>query len=341
MKILLIGGTGFIGQFVVERLLQTGHKVTVLHRSARIAPALGDGVRHILGDANRLSVLRPQLRELAPDVIVNFILSSGRQTEEMVRGLVGITARVIVLSSMDVYRACGVLHETESDALQELPLTEESELRTQPAYTRQQMEMGKRLFAWMDDDYEKIAVERVVLSNPNLSATVLRLPMIYGPGDHLRFHRLYPVIKRIQDGRKRILFEEDAARWRASKGYVENVADAIVRAATSDAASRRIYNVAEEETLTELEWAKLIAKEMDWHGEFVVLPTERTPAHLRNPGNLKQHWVASSKRLRQELRYQERITRTEAVRNTVEWELSNPPSQVPEELFNYAAEDAA
>jgi nucleoside-diphosphate-sugar epimerase len=241
---------------------------------------------------------------------------------------------------MDVYRACGVLHERESGGLQELPLTEESELRTQPAYTPEQMEMGKRLFAWIDDHYEKIAVERVALADPSLPATVLRLPMIYGPGDHLRFNRFYPVIKRIQDQRKRILFEEDAARWRASKGYVENIADAIVLAATCDAAAGHIYNVAEEDTLTELEWARLIAKEMGWDGEFIVLPTERTPAHLRNPGNLKQHWVASSKRLRGELGYREQITRTEAVRRTIAWETSHPPSEMPEALFNYAAEDA-
>jgi nucleoside-diphosphate-sugar epimerase len=340
MKILLIGGTGFIGRFVVERLVTTGHTVTVLHRgnSASLVP---DGADHIHGNANRLSEVRSHLTAIAPDVAVNFILSSAGQAQEMMKALTGIARRLVVLSSMDVYRACGVLHETEPGALQELPLTEESELRTQPAYTRQQMDMGKQLFAWMDDDYEKIAVERVALSNPNIPATILRLPMIYGPGDHLRFFRFYPVVKRIQDGRKKILFEEDAARWRASKGYVENVADAIVLAATSDVASGRIYNVAEEETLTELEWAQLIAKEMDWEGEFVVQPTERTPVHLRNPGNLKQHWVASSKRIRQELGHREQITRIEGVRRTIEWEINHPPAEFPAALFNYAAEDAA
>src|SRR5581483_3487880 len=110
---------------------------------------------------------------------------------------------------------------------------------------------------WIDDDYEKIAVERIALSDPKLPATVLRLPMVYGPGDHLR--RFYPLIKRIQDARNKIIFEENAANWRASKGYVENVADAIVLASTSGAANGRTYNVAEEDTLTELEWARLIA----------------------------------------------------------------------------------
>lgn len=338
MNILLIGGTGFIGRYVVERLVSAGHNVTVLHRG-NTAPFLPHAAHQIRGDANRLGELRSDLGKIAPDVAVNFILSSARQTNEMMNTLSGVARRVVILSSMDVYRACGVLHETESGGLQELPLTEDSELRTQPAYTPQQMETGKKLFAWMDDDYEKIAVERIALSDPSLPATVLRLPMIYGPGDHL--HRFYPLIKRIKDGRKKILFEEDAGCWRASKGYVENVADAIVLATTSDAANGRIYNVAEEDTLTELKWADLVAKEMQWDGEFVLLPATRTPAHLRNPGNLKQHWVASSRRFRQEFGYREQITRVQAVQRTIEWELNHPPADVPEALFNYAAEDAA
>lgn len=340
MKFLLIGGTGFIGQYVAKSLVGLEHEVSVLHRG-RSSVEMPEAVQHLLGDTNRLGELRPKLQEISPDVVVNFILSSGRQAQSMMAALRGIAKRVVVLSSMDVYRACGVLHETESGGLQELPLTEDSELRTQPAYTPQQMEMGKKLFAWMDGEYEKIAVERTVLSHNNLPVTVLRLPMVYGPGDHLRFHRFYPLIKRIKDGRKKILFDEDAASWRASKGYVENVADAVVLAASADQARGRIYNVAEQDTLTELEWARLIAKEIQWNGEFVALPREHLPSHLRTSGNFKQHWVASSERIRHELGYRESISRSEGLRRTIAWELENPPAQIPEALFNYAAEDQA
>jgi len=80
---------------------------------------------------------------------------------------------------------------------------------------------------------------------------------------------------------------------------------------------------------------------MAWDCEFVVLPKERVPQHLLHPGNFKQHWVASSKRIRQELGYREAISHDEAVRRTIRWELENPPAQIPEILFNYAAEDDA
>ena len=41
----------------------------------------------------------------------------------------GATQRVVMLSSVDVYRGVGILHGTESGPLQDVPLTEQSELR--------------------------------------------------------------------------------------------------------------------------------------------------------------------------------------------------------------------
>jgi nucleoside-diphosphate-sugar epimerase len=91
---------------------------------------------------------------------------------------------------------------------------------------------------------------------------------------------------------------------------------------------------------SELEWAKTIAAEMRWQGEFVVLPMERTPRHLLQPGNFAQHWTASSARIRRELGYVEPVTIEEAIQQTIAWEKENPPT-LPLAQFDYAAEDAA
>jgi dTDP-D-glucose 4,6-dehydratase len=58
------------------------------------------------------------------------------------------------------------------------------------------------------------------------------------------------------------------------------------------------------------------------------------------PGNTRQHWVASSKRIREELGYREPVTLDEALRRTIEWEGAHPPPIDPAQ-FDYAAEDAA
>jgi nucleoside-diphosphate-sugar epimerase len=177
------------------------------------------------------------------------------------------------------------------------------------------------------------------MNDRELPSMVLRLPMVYGPDDPL--HRFHPVVKRIADGRRHIIFPETLAAWRSPRGYVENVAAAIALAATDDRAARRIYNVCEEPSFSELEWAQKIANEMQWEGEFVILPAEHTPRHLLKPGNTAQHWAASSSRIRNELGYKEPVGIEEAIRQTIRWERENAPAAAVLAQFDYAAEDAA
>src|ERR1700761_7229517 len=100
----------------------------------------------------------------------------------------------------------------------------------------------RKIFPWVTDDYDKIPAERMVMDDRELRGTVLRLPMVYGPGDPL--HRFYSVVKGIAD---------------APRGYVENGEAAIALVATDDRAIGRIYNVCEEPSFSELEWARKIA----------------------------------------------------------------------------------
>lgn len=337
MRILLIGGNGFIGRFVVAALRRQGHAVAVFHRGTTEAPA---GVVEIRGDRNQLDASAEELKRFAPDVVIDLVISSGPQAEELMNFFGGATRRVVMLSSIDVYRAVGILHGTESGPLQEVPLTEESELRQNlHPYSPESMQLLRKVFTWATDDYDKIPAERVVMNDHELPGTVLRLPMVYGPGDPL--HRFYPIAKRIVDGRRHIIFPETIAVWRSPRGYVENVAAAIALAATDDRAARRIYNVCEEPSFSELEWARKMAAEMGWDGEFVVLPVERTPRHLLQPGNAAQHWSASSARLRREMGYEEPVAIEEAVRRTIRWQRENPPAVTFLAQFDYQAEDAA
>jgi nucleoside-diphosphate-sugar epimerase len=337
MRILLVGGNGFIGRFVLAALQQQGHTLAVFHRGTRALPA---GVEEIRGDRNQLSPSAQDLRHFAPDVVIDVVISSASQAEELMNIFRGTARRVVMLSSIDVYRAVGISHGTENGPLQEVPLTEESDVRRRlHPYPAESLQHLRKIFAWVTDDYDKIPAERVVMNDHKLPGTVLRLPMVYGPGDLLR--RFDPVVKRIADGRRHIIFPETLAAWRSPRGYVENVAAAIALAATDDRSARRVYNVCEEPAFSELEWAQKIAAEMQWDGDFVVLPLERTPRHLLQPGNAAQHWTASSARIRQELGYREPVPIKEAIRRTIAWERENPPIGAPMAQFDYPAEDAA
>jgi nucleoside-diphosphate-sugar epimerase len=337
MRILVIGGNGFIGSPVVSELLGSGHVVAVFHRSSDVS--IVSSVVQIQGDRNRLSDYESQLRQFSPDIIVDLILSSGEQARQLMNTAREIARRVIAISSMDVYRAWGVVHGVEP-GLEPLPLTEDSPLRTaRRLYTPETVRMLQSVFTWVNEDYDKIAVEEAIMSDPSVLGTVLRLPMVYGPGDPL--HRFFPLVKRVADGRSSILLADDLAAWRGPRGYVENVAHAIALAATSDQAAGRIYNICEEPCLSDLAWQTTIAKQMNWSGKFVVLPREQVPTHLLQPGNAAQHVVVSSERIRIELRYQEIVEIDAAMQRTAGWEQRNPPSTIDPEKFDYDAEDAA
>jgi nucleoside-diphosphate-sugar epimerase len=338
MRILLIGGNGFMGRFAVADLQRRGHALAIFHRGIRAEP---DGVHQIRGDRSQLSANATEVKRFAPDVVVDMVISSGPQAEELMAIFRSVARRVVMASSMDVYRAIAISHGTDNGPLQELPLTEDSELRRGlHPYSAESLRLMRTIFPWVTDDYDKIPAERVVMNYPELTGTVLRLPMVYGPGDPL--HRFYPVVKRIADERSHIIIPRTLAAWRSPRGYAENVAAAIALAATDDRAMGRIYNVCEEPSFSELEWAQKIASEMHWEGKFVLLPVERTPPHLRKPGNTAQHWTASSARIRYELGYDEPVEIEEAIRRTIQWEKENPPPAASSlAQFDYEAEDAA
>ena len=336
MRILVIGGTGFIGRPLVRHLAEAGHAVTVLHRGSTSSNLPAEVIR---GDRRDLASLRLK-GGLEPDVVIDLILSSGTQAQAVVNAFRGVARRLVVASSMDVYRACGILHRTEEGPLQRLPLTEDSPLRTKlQTYPPAQIQALKAIFSWLDDEYDKIPVERIVLSDPELPAVVLRLPMIYGPGDPVA--RFYPYCKRMDDRRPAILLEEGLAAWHSPRGYVENVAAAIALAAVSERADG-IYNVAEERSDSELQWAQKIALAVSWPGEFIVASKDHLPPYLAPPGNTAQHWIADSTRIRRELGYREPIDQQEGIRRTVEWQRAHRPgASLALYQFDYAAEDAA
>src|SRR5439155_6593181 len=169
---------------------------------------------------NRLSDYRNALQRFCPDVIIELIFSAGEQARQLMDISHELTRRVVAISSMDVYRAWGVLHGAESGSLEPLPLTEDSPLRTfRRLYAPETVKMLQNVFAWLDEHYDKIAVEEAIMDDPAIPGTVLRLPMVYGPGDPL--HRFFPLLKRFADGRSFILLVDDLAAWRGPRGYVE------------------------------------------------------------------------------------------------------------------------
>ena len=334
MRILIIGGTNFMGPLVVQSLHSQGHAVTVFHRG-KTTTTLPEGVREILGD-RRVYPLE-KLQSTNPDVVLDMIPIIEQDGRDVMRAFKGVARRVVTISSQDVYRAFGRVNLTESGPVDLSPLTEDSPLRENlyPHRGETPRDAGDPLK--LQDDYDKILIERVVMGDPDLPGTVLRLPMVYGPGDYQ--HRMFAFLKRMDDQRPAILMDELEAEWKWSHGYVENVAGAIALAVTDERAAGRIYNVCEPIAYSMAEWIEMIGEAVAWHGRIVRVPHGRLPEPLRKGINAEQHIVVDASRIRQELGYRERVDIDESTRRTVAWERANPPAKINENDFDYAAED--
>ena len=128
MNILVIGGTGFIGSYLVRQLAQQGHRVTVFHRGSAPSDSKPE-IDHIPGARDDLMSFSDEFREHRFDVAVDMILSDEAHARTLTSALRGVVTRVVAVSSQDVYRAYGILHRHESGPLEPLPLTENSALR--------------------------------------------------------------------------------------------------------------------------------------------------------------------------------------------------------------------
>jgi nucleoside-diphosphate-sugar epimerase len=340
-RVLVIGGTVFVGPSVVRELAANGHEVAVFHRGEHEV-AFPASVRHIHGDRARISDHRNAFRDFAPDTVVDMRSMTEGDARAVIDAVRGIADRIIAVSSMDVYRAYGRLQGTEPGPPLQPPFDEDSPLREKlyPYRDHTPAAIGQRP-AWLGD-YDKILVERTVLRDDAIAGTVVRFPMVHGERDEQR--RFYPLWKRMVDGRTAILMSTGSAAHRASRTHVDNAAHAVVVAATDDRARGRTYNVGDEDAIAWIDWARLVASHLRWTGEFVVAPSAQMPTGLRDsrPDVWDHHLVSETSRIRRELGYREVVGREDGLGRALAWYAESPlphPAASPD--LDYAGEDEA
>jgi 2'-hydroxyisoflavone reductase len=101
-RLLIIGGTVFVGRAVAEKALARGHEVTVFHRGLHGDGVLGDAVETIHGDRTTDELERLRGREW--DRVVDtcgFDPATVRRSAELLRDAIG---RYVFVSTAGVYR---------------------------------------------------------------------------------------------------------------------------------------------------------------------------------------------------------------------------------------------
>jgi len=309
MTFLLIGGTGFIGRAVTQRLVDAGHAVTVFHRG-ETSPSRPNAVTSRHGDRNDPEVLRDALDAAAPDAVLDVIPYTEAQAKALTRLCADRTDRLVALSSGDVYRQYDGLRGASDHEPDPIPLSEDAPLRT----SRYPHRGAGTDFAYAHD-YDKTLVEEQVRTG-DVPATILRLPKVYGPHDSQ--HHVGGALARLRKAGDALVLSEAEAQWRWSRGYVTNVAAAIVAALTDPVAARRTYNVGEPDALPQATWLRRVA-------EVAGLDTTiRTGPKDEQSDAPPLHWAydmaLDTRRIRTELKFAEEISHQQALVRTVLWE---------------------
>jgi nucleoside-diphosphate-sugar epimerase len=336
MNVLIIGGTRFIGPYVVRRLLYLGHNVMVFSRN-RSLQSLLNKIWHIWGDRDAIHSFRPAFMKWAPDVVLDMCAYTETQAQQTIAALNGICPRIVVVSSMDVYRGWDRFFlKTASSALEPAPFTENAPLR-ENFYPRRATAKDQ---SDPDFSYEKILVERTMSHCPGLACTILRLPAVYGPGDYRR--RFFDMVKRMDDKRPFIFMEPAQGPWKWTWGYVEDIACAITLAVVDIRAKNQVYNVGEKLTLTQEEWILRVAQVTGWRGRIILLDANQMPEHLKDnvQRDFAQHLTLDTTKIRKHLGFDEQVPFEQGLVETIKWTRALRPNPSDLKAFDYEAEDA-
>jgi len=307
LRIAVVGGTRFIGRAAVEELAAAGHELLLVHRG----PTEPDGLpnaQHLHAERAELPDHKDELAAFGPDAALDCRALTRGDAENVVAALPS-TTRVVVISSMDVYRAFGAVNDRrETDPV---PLDEDSPLRSE-RYPYRGLVPDRQ-------DYDKLDVEDVYLPR---GATSLRLPMVYGDRDYQR--REEYILRRVRAGRTRI--PVGTGKWLACRGYVRDLARGIRLALESDVARGEALNLCEDRTYSVGLWSRMILEAAGSDAELVRVADDVLPPDLEETGSLSQHILATSLKARTLLGWST-TDPAECLRASVAWHLANPPPQ--------------
>ncbi len=275
LNILIIGGTGFIGRHITRLLNERGHRVALFHRRPSDLFSSAD-FTHFYGNRESLDDLKQAFDAVEPDLVVDTCALFERHIVTLSQATQGVHPRLIVLSSIDVYKAYEVTAKLSDAPIQPLPLMEISPLRDVLFPYRGKLDVD---FA---HDYEKILVEQAAFSSMNFQTTVVRLGMVYGEHDPNR--RFRDTVQQMKDNATTISLPKPLADWQGSKIYVENVAHGIVM-------------LAEAHPLTEKQWTEAVAQYMSWRGEIRLEDNDSVAMNTLSINPL-QDFIANSTKIR-------------------------------------------
>ena len=257
MRVLVIGGTLFIGKLLVKRLIGAGHEVTLLHRKAE--HPFGRRVRNLVADRNDVASVRDAFSGQRFDAVYDIAYdwergTTAQQVEATAKAVPGELTRYIFMSSVAAYG--DGLNHAEDD-----PLASDMHAND---YVRNKAGSERALFRMFHES--------------RFPVVTMRPPFVYGPENP--FYREAFFWDRMSIERP-VIIPGDGNRLMQFV-YVNDLVEACFNALTKHTAPGRAFNVADDKPLTQVEVVNEFAKAIGKPATVVRVPRDII---ARNGGN--------------------------------------------------------
>jgi 2'-hydroxyisoflavone reductase len=246
MRVLVIGGTAFIGRLLVESLVKAKHDVVVLHR--KTTHGHNKKVGNIIADRNNPEQMRKALAGEKFDVVFDNVYDWERgTTEKHVEGtLMALErfSRYVFMSSVAAYGDGLNHHETDALAPDD---------HADP-YVRNKARTERMLFR--------------AYHRHNLPVVTLRPPFVYGPGNP--YYREAFFWDRIKEGRP-IILPGDGRRLMQFT-FVKDLVASCMKVMDEPTAVGQAFNIANSRALTQEEVVQKLAEAAGRKVNVVSMP---------------------------------------------------------------------
>ncbi len=234
-RILLLGGTGVIGTFLVPELRKAGYSVTVTSRAPHTSNDAG--VTYLLGNAKDDAFLDACLAQ-GYDAIVDFMIYSTEQFKSRYKKLMASTQHYLFLSSYRVYgdNGCAPIREDSPRLLDSV---------NDPQYLA-------------TDEYglAKARQEDLLRAYGRLNYTIIRPAITYG-GERFQLGTMEAnefLVRALN--KKPVVFPEEMLGKRTTMTWAGDVGKMIAKLVLNKSACNNVYTAATAESRT---WKDVLA----------------------------------------------------------------------------------
>lgn len=254
-RVLVVGGSYFIGRSIVDTFLRDGYEVYVLNRGS-VKP-WDRRIRQIICDRDNGSMLKEALYQKDFEIVIDVCGLDSKQAERLCEALNRETIETFVfLSSSAVY---------DVKAL-EIPYKENDRLEENPY--------------WWNYGSDKIKAEFYYTGHfvwTNTKLVILRPPYVYGENNYVQRESF--VFNHIDEGKPVII---PASNPRLQFIYAPDLADFVLYTVKNAKENINIFNVGNSGSMTAREWVETCALAAGGTARIIEYDYDATGRNVRD-----------------------------------------------------------